>query len=62
MGIDYNINRIMHDYNQRKKYQQKIEMQEFQKKYCLTCKNKKTNKCDIRRDINGQLKCVYNEI
>ena len=62
MGLDYNVNRIMNDYNQRKKYQQKIEMQEFQKKNCLNCKNKKTNKCEIRRDINGQLKCVYNEI
>jgi hypothetical protein len=62
MGLDYNVNRIMNDYNQRKKYQQKIELQQFQKKNCLNCKNKKTNKCEIRRDINGQLKCVYNEI
>lgn len=62
MGLDYNVNRIMNDYNQRKKYQQKTEMQEFQKKNCLKCKNKKTNKCEIRRDINGQLRCVYNEI
>lgn len=62
MGVDYNINRIMYEYKNKKKHEQKIELQQFQKKNCLNCKNKKTNKCDIRRDINGQLKCVYNEI
>lgn len=62
MGVDYNINRIMYEYKNKKKYEQKIELQQFQKKNCLNCKNKKTNKCEIRRDINGQLRCVYNEI
>ena len=62
MGVDYNISRIMHEYNTKKKYEQKIELQQFQRKNCANCKNRKTNKCDIRRDINGQLRCVYNEI
>ena len=62
MGVDYNINRIMYEYKNKKKHEQKIELQQFQKKNCIKCKNKKTNKCEIRRDINGQLRCVYNEI
>lgn len=62
MGLDYNVNRIMNEYKNKKKYEKKIELQQFQKKNCLNCKNKKTNKCEIRRDINGQLRCVYNEI
>lgn len=62
MGVDYNINRIMYEYKNKKKYGQKIELQQFQRKNCLNCKNKKTNKCEIRKDIEGKLKCVYNEI
>lgn len=26
---------------------------------CNNCKNRKTNLCEIRKDINGTLKCCY---
>ena len=57
----YLVDSIVQEYNKKKRYEQKIEMQEFQKKYCLNCKNKKTNKCEIRRDVNGNLMCAFNE-
>lgn len=57
----YLVDSIVQEYNKKKRYEQKIEMQEFQKKYCLNCKNKKTNKCEIRRDVNGSLMCAFNE-
>ena len=62
MRRKYNVDSIMQEYYKKKKYEQKTELQQFQKKYCLNCKNKKTNKCEIRRDIDGKLKCVYNEL
>ena len=58
----YTVDSIVQEYNNKKRYEKKIEMQQFQKKYCLYCKNKKTDKCEIRRDINGKLQCVFNEI
>lgn len=54
----YTVDSIVKEYRMKNK----VELQEFQKKYCRECKNKRTNKCDIRRDISGKLKCVYNEI
>lgn len=54
----YTVDSIVKEY----KIKNKIELQEFQKKNCRECKNKRTNKCDIRRDISGKLKCVYNEM
>lgn len=57
----YLVDSIVQEYNKKKRYEAKREMQEFQKKYCLNCKNKKTSKCEIRRDINGDLKCTFNE-
>lgn len=62
MATDYNINRIMYEYKNKKKYQQKIEIQEFQRKYCINCKNKKSNECHITRDLNNKLICAFNEI
>ena len=58
----YLVDSIVQEYNTKRKYEKKVEIQQFQKKYCLYCKNKKTDKCDIRRDIDGKLKCVYNEL
>ena len=61
MVNNYNINRIMDDYNRKKRYEQKIEMQEFQRKNCINCKNKKTSKCHITRDLNNKLVCAFYE-
>lgn len=30
-------------------------------KLCINCKNRESNLCEIRKDINGTLKCVYYE-
>lgn len=57
----YLVDSIVQEYKNKKKYEKKIELQEFQRKHCLTCKNKKTDKCEIRRDVNGNLMCAYNE-
>lgn len=57
----YVVDSIMQDYKNKKKYEQKAEMQEFQRKKCTYCKNQKSSKCEIRRDINGKLMCAYNE-
>ena len=58
----YVVDSIVQEYKTKRKYEKKVEIQQFQKKHCLYCKNKKTDKCEIRRDIDGKLKCVYNEL
>lgn len=35
------------------------EEQEFKDKHCKDCINKQTDKCEIRRNIQGILQCVY---
>lgn len=57
----YLVDSIVQEYRNKKKYEKKVEIKEFQKKNCLHCKNKKTDKCEIRRDVNGQLMCAFNE-
>lgn len=61
MSLDYNINKIMNDYNTKKKYEEKAEIKKFEKENCTNCKNKKTVKCHITRDLNGKLKCAFIE-
>lgn len=34
---------------------------QFQLQHCRYCKNKKTNLCEIRRDINNDFRCEYEE-
>lgn len=58
----YIVDSIVQEYNRKKRYEKKIEMQQFQKKYCLNCKNKKTSKCEIRRNVDGDLMCAFCEI
>lgn len=58
----YTVDSIIQEYKKKKKYKEKTEIQEFQKKYCSNCKNQKTYKCEIRRDINGNLNCINNEV
>lgn len=39
------------------------EIKEFIKIKCENCKNKDTNKCEIRTNIDGNLQCeFYNKI
>lgn len=58
----YIANSIIEEYNRRKKYKLKIKLQKFHREKCLNCKNKNTDKCNIKRDTNGNLKCVYYEV
>lgn len=58
----YVTDSIMQEYHKKKKYEQKREMQEFQRKNCLYCKNKNTDKCHITRNVGGNLNCVFNEM
>lgn len=56
---------IMRDYKLTKKYQEmkkrEMTIAQFQLKHCRYCKNKHTDLCEIRRDINNQLCCIYEE-
>lgn len=40
-----------------REYQRKIDF--YRRHYCSNCKNKDTTLCEIRYDINHELKCVY---
>lgn len=56
---------IMREYKKKKQYEQNkrwSEIQNFRKKNCIDCKNSKTQLCDIRRNIEGNLNCVNKEI
>ena len=56
---------IMSEYKRKKRYKETVERQKttkFIKENCMNCKNKSTNKCDIRRNINNELQCIYKEI
>ncbi len=53
---------IMRDYAKKKRYESNkkwSEIQKFVKENCIDCENKNTNLCEISRNINGNLQCVY---
>ena len=54
----YIASSIMQEYNNKRK----AELLQFQKKNCKFCKNKHTNKCEIRRNIDGELNCQFKEM
>lgn len=62
MKKSYIAENIMREYERKKRYELKVELQKFHRQNCMNCKNKDTDKCDIRKDINGNLKCIYYEI
>lgn len=37
------------------------KIEKFKKEKCSKCKNKDYTLCEIRKDINGNLKCLYEE-
>lgn len=37
------------------------ELEIFIKEHCINCKNKETDLCTISRNINNELKCIYEE-
>lgn len=58
---NYKVENIIAEYKEESKYKKMIELQKFEEENCINCKNKKTDKCNITRDINNQLKCAFKE-
>lgn len=53
---------IMKEYMKKKRYnynKARAELDMFKRKVCANCKNKDTDLCEIRRDIKGNLQCVF---
>lgn len=59
------IEKIIQEKSLRQKYQNYKRggrtLAQFQLQHCRYCKNKKTNLCEIRRDINNNFRCEYEE-
>lgn len=53
----YTVDNIVQEFNKK----DKAKLEKFRQKNCFFCKNKKTNKCEIRKDIEGEYKCIYLE-
>jgi hypothetical protein len=56
---------IMREYRKQKQYEDNkrwSEMQNYIKINCINCKNKDTDMCEIRRNIDGNLQCVNKEV
>ena len=61
----YIADSIMKEYDRKKRYalyKQKTELETFKRQNCANCKNKDTNLCEIKRNINKKLQCAYKEI
>jgi len=65
MGKSYIAESIMREYRKQKQYEDNkrwSEMQNYIKINCINCKNKSTDLCEIRRNIDGNLQCVNKKI
>ena len=61
----YVADNIMREYRKQKQYENNkrwSEMQNYIKINCINCKNKSTDLCEIRRNIDGNLQCVNKKI
>ena len=61
----YVADNIMREYKKQKQYEDNrrwSEMQNYIKINCINCKNKSTDLCEIRRNIDGNLQCVNKKI
>ena len=61
----YVADNIMREYRKQKQYEDNrrwSEMQNYIKINCINCKNKSTDLCEIRRNIDGNLQCAYKKI
>ena len=57
----YMADNIMREYRKQKQYEYNrrwSEMQNYIKINCINCKNKSTDLCEIRRNIDGELQCI----
>jgi predicted nucleic-acid-binding Zn-ribbon protein len=57
----YLVDSIVQEYKMKKKFEAKMEMQNFIKKNCINCKNKELNKCKISRNTHNELMCAFFE-
>jgi len=65
MKKSYIADNIMREYERKKRYEDNkkwSEMQNYIKINCINCKNKSTDLCEIRRNIDGNLQCVNKKI
>lgn len=65
MKKSYIADNIMREYRKQKQYKDNkkwSEMQNYIKINCINCKNKSTDLCEIRRNIDGNLQCVNKKI
>lgn len=65
MKKSYIADNIMREYRRQKQYEDNkrwSEMQNYIKINCINCKNKSTDLCEIRRNIDGNLQCVNKKI
>ena len=65
MKKSYIADNIMREYRKQKQYEENkkwSEMQNYIKINCINCKNKSTDLCEIRRNIDGNLQCVNKKI
>lgn len=65
MKKSYIADNIMREYRKQKQYEDNkkwSEMQNYIKINCINCKNKSTDLCEIRRNIDGNLQCVNKKI
>ena len=65
MKKSYIADNIMREYRKQKQYENNkrwSEMQNYIKINCINCKNKSTDLCEIRRNIDGNLQCVNKKI
>ena len=65
MKKSYIADNIMREYRKQKQYEDNrrwSEMQNYIKINCINCKNKSTDLCEIRRNIDGNIQCVNKKI
>lgn len=65
MKKSYIADNIMKEYDKKKRYKEnkaRAEIELFKRKVCADCKNKDTDLCEIRRNIDGNLQCANKKI
>lgn len=64
MKKSYIADNIIREYAKKRRYKvnkERAELDLFKRKVCFNCKNKKTDLCSIRRNIEGNLQCAFKE-
>lgn len=64
MKKSYIADNIIREYAKKRRYKankERAELDLFRREVCSNCKNKKTDLCSIRRNIEGNLQCAFKE-